>query len=240
MFLYQLQVYFISIMFRSLLLVMSIWTRISCSTAILEPSVSDAADPLDPGRSILDAEVVAIDTKSNLFGDADLTPSYDCFSYNVPLEAKLRARRCDPYILRTKPQTTPEGETQQRPKDHGGRDPETPNEENKPPESDQGDQGDQGETKPEEDPTDNLTNVKTMDPWAECKKFLGGILTYAVCDSGHASNAFYAPRPDVYLNAPFWTLLYCTLGRLVRHHAFRMNSKPWQCCKIDRDQLTSD
>ncbi|MCJ1468151.1 hypothetical protein MMC07_006779 [Pseudocyphellaria aurata] len=205
-------------MFRSLLLGMSIWSRISCSTAIL-PLLDDTSDPFVPGRSILDADVVAIDTQSNLFSNAELTPSYDCFSDNIPLKANLRARNCNPYNLRTKPQTTPEGETQQSPTGHGGRDPQTPNEENPTPESNQ---GNQDETKPEEEPTDSITNVQTIDPWTECKKFLGGILKYAVCDSGNAVNAVSAPLPLVYLNAPFWTLSYCTLGRLVRRHTFQM------------------
>lgn len=221
--------YFMSIMSRFLLLVVtSIWTRISFSTTVLEPWVSDdtslaidTSNPFDPDRSTINSEVASIDAQSNSLANGELTPSYDCFSYNVPSKAKLRARRCDYSNLRTKPQTAPGGETQTPPKSHGGGDPQEPNdssdEKNSPPSN----------AEPEEEFDGVLTNVVVKDPWIQCSKYLRGILKYAVCDNPYI-NPVYQPLPLVYPNAPFWALFSCTLGKLLHRHDFRVIFEPWK------------
>lgn len=201
---------------RFLLLVMtSIWTRISCSTTILEPSVPDGtsltidtANLVDPGTSNFNSKVAAIDGQSNLFTNGELTASNDEFCYNVPSKSKLRARGCVPSNLRTEPQNAPEGETKTPPKDHGGRDFQTPNEDIKANPSNQG--SDQGETKPEEE-SGLPIQLTAKNPWLECRKYLRGILKYAVCDYPDPEFARYEPLPLVWLNAPFWSLSRCTL-----------------------------
>ena len=173
-----------------LLVIISIWTQISFSTTILEPSVSDGtslaidtSNPLDPGRNIIGSEVASIDAESNLFANGELTPSYDCFSYNVPFKAKLRARRCNYSNLRTKPQTAPVGNTQTSPKSHGGRDsqePNVPSDETNPPPSD---------AEPDEEFDGVLTNVVVKDPWVQCRKYLRGLLKVTV---GANHNIYYS------------------------------------------------
>lgn len=208
-----------------LLVITSIWTRISFSTTILEPSVSDgtslatdASNPFDSGRSIIGSEVASIDAESNLFANGELTPSYDCFSYNVPFKAKLRGRRCDYSNLRTKPQTAPGGKTQTSPKSHGGPDPQEPNdpsdETNSPP----------SDAEPEEEFDGFLNNLIIQDPWVQCRKYLRGLLKYPVCDNPDVNYAIYQPLPLVYPNAPFWSLFHCTLGELLHRHDFRIIS----------------
>lgn len=210
---------------RFLLLVMtSIWTRISCSTTILEPSVPDGTsltidtvNLVDPGTSNFNSKVAAIDGQSNLFTNGELTASNDEFCYNVPSKSKLRARGCVPSNLRTEPQNAPEGETKTPPKDHGGRDFQTPNEDIKANPSNQG--SDQGETKPEEE-SGLPIQLTAKNPWLECRKYLRGILKYAVCDYPDPEFARYEPLPLVWLNAPFWSLSRCTLGKLVSAQKF--------------------
>lgn len=212
--------YFISIMSRFLLLaITSIWARTSCSASILEPSVSDGislssdtSNPFGPGMSILHSKSAAIDTETKVFANAELIPAYECVSYNVPSKAKSRTRRCNPSNLGA----ISEDGTRTQPEAHGCRDSQTLNEELNTPQSDQ------CEAEPEEESSGPPANVKTKNPWDECKKYLNGILTYAVCDDPDPRYAIYSPLPVVYLNAPFWTLLYCTLGRLIHHNAIRM------------------
>lgn len=214
---------------RFLLLVMtSIWTRISCSPTILEPSVPDdtsatidTANLFDLGTSNFNSKVAAIDGESNLFTNGELTASNDDSCYNVPSKSKLRARGCVPSNLRTEPQNAPEGETRTTPKDHGERHFQTPNEEIKAIPSDQG--SDQGETKPEEEPGLPI-QLTAKNPWLECRKYLRGILKYPVCDYPDPDYAHYQPLPLVWPNAPFWTLFRCTLGKLVQGLIFNF----WQ------------
>lgn len=215
---------FHNIMSRFLLLVItSIWTRISFSATIVEPRVADGtslaidtSNPFDPGRSIEGSEVASIDAELNLFANGELTPSYDCFSYNVPSKAKLRARRCDYSNLGTSPQTAPGVKTQASPKSDGGSDPQEPNDpkdDTNPPTS---------KTEPEKESDGVLTNLVVQDPWVECRKYLRGLLKYPVCDYPDVNYAVYQPLPQVYLNAPFWSLFRCTLGKLLHRHDFRI------------------
>lgn len=216
-------------MFRFLLLVItSIWARTSCSASILEPSVSDgislssdASNPFGPGMSIVDSKLAAIDTETKVFANAELTPYYECSSYNVPSKAKSRVRRCNS----PNPGVVSEGGIKTQPEAHGCRDPQPPNESEK----EQTDTpSDQCEAKPEEESSGPPTNVKTKNPWDECKKYLNGLLPYAVCDDPDPRLTIYSPLPLVYPNAPLWTLLYCTLGRLIHHHAVRMIVGHWK------------
>lgn len=203
-----------------LLVVASIWTRLSDCAIILESPTSDdtslAIDPsnlFDPGTSVLDPKVAAIDKESKLSTDGELTPTYDCFSYNVPFKSRLRVRECDPTNLRTRPENESDGETDTTPEGHSGRDFQPPNEENKTP-------SDQGEAEPEKEPGGLPTNVSAQNPWAECRKYLRGLLKYAVCDNPDPNYTHYQPLPLLYLNAPFWTLFHCTLGKLVHCQEF--------------------
>ncbi|MCJ1423206.1 hypothetical protein MMC29_001088, partial [Sticta canariensis] len=189
-----------------LLVIISIWTRISLSNIILEPSASDdtslaidTSNPFDPGRHIIGSEVASIDAESNLFANGELTPSYDCFSYNVPSKAKLRARRCDYSNLRTKSQTVPGGETQTSPKSHGGRDPQEPNgpsdETNSPP----------SDAEPEEEFDGVLTNVIVKDH---------GFNAASTCAA--YSNTLFATTPTsitLFINPSLWYIPTPPFGR---------------------------
>lgn len=212
-----------------LLVITSIWTRVNYSTAILGPSdfdstslAIDTSDLFDPGMSILDSKVTATDTESNSFTDRELTSNFNCFTYNVPSKAKSRIRRengrcINPINSGTKPQTPTEGETKKAPTSHDNSDFQTPNEDRYVPTNSQ------SEEKPEKEPEGLPTNFITIDPSVECPKYLRGLLKYAVCDDSNPFHRFFSPQPLLYLNAPFWTLLYSTLGRLIHHHEFRTN-----------------
>lgn len=210
----------ISIMSGFLLLVLaSVWTRISCSALILEPSVlslasSDSSNPFDAGLSTADSKLAASsDTETKLVANnGELTPSYDCLPYNnAPFKARVRVRQlCKASNLRTTPQPAPEGDRKTQPEAHGGGDPHGSSEEN-----DGSPSEPSGAKMPEEEEPSSRapTNLQTQNPWDECKKHLRGMLKYAVCDDPDPAYSFYRPLPLVYPNAPFWTLLHCTLGK---------------------------
>lgn len=176
-----------------LFLALSILGGFSHSVAIIEPD----PDSLD------------VDFGSMFFVD-DEVPTSDCPSYNFDMRSngKLRARgdRCG---MKHGQDTAPELE----PPVNGQVNP--ANERVNQPTDNSNEVNPSQQPKPSDLPIPKTPPPSTEfweDPHAECLKYLGHILKYAVCDSGHRDDVVWSPLPEVLVGVPLFELRHCTLG----------------------------
>ena len=182
----------------TLFLALYILGRFNHSVAIIEP------DPSAP----------AVDTDSTFFANDEVS-SDDCSNYDVDIRSKDKLRaRGDTCGTSPRRGTAPDGEspanelvnpeTGKGSDNPWGNQPKNPDEEH----SSQQPNPNDPVTPKNQPPFTEFLN----DPHLQCLKFLGGLLKYAVCDSGSLDDIIWRPLPEVMEGVPFFELHHCSLG----------------------------